>query len=92
MYTETHYSNLEATLRRILRTREVDKVLTDLWIASWKSLMRGVPVTDVVLTDPGPTEEGDAIHVHCVQTEYKPNYRVTTIWGRVKSLMLPPIM
>ena len=27
----------------------------------------GVPGTDVVLTDPKPVGEGDAIHVQCVQ-------------------------
>ena len=38
--TETYYSHLEATSKRILKMREVDKVSTDLDIASWESLMR----------------------------------------------------
>ena len=35
------YSHLEAALRRILIIREVDKMLMDLRIASWLSLMIG---------------------------------------------------
>ena len=42
--------------------------------------------TEVVLTDPEPTGEGDTIHVQCVQPEYKPNYWLRTIWEWVKSL------
>ena len=49
----------------------------------------GVPETEAVLTDPEPKGEGDAIHVHIVQTEYQPKYWVKTIWGWVKSIWAP---
>ena len=29
-----------------------------------------------MLTDPEPMGEGDALHVQCVKTEFKPNYWV----------------
>ena len=41
LYTETCYSHLEAILKGILRMREVDKMLMDLRIAPWQSLMMG---------------------------------------------------
>ena len=40
----------------------------------------GLSGTEAVSTDPEPMDEGDAICVQCVQTNYKPNYWVKTIW------------
>ena len=45
-----------------------------------------IPGNEAVLTDPEPIGEGDAIHVKCVQTKYKPNYWAKTIWRWLKSL------
>ena len=47
LYTKTCYSPLEATLRGILGMREVNKVSTDLKIASWQSLMMGFQETEL---------------------------------------------
>ena len=46
----------------------------------------GVPKTEVLSTDPEPIGEGDAICIQYVQTGFKPNYWVKTIWGWVKAL------
>ena len=37
LYTETSYSHIEATLKGVLRMREVDEMLMEIRIASWQS-------------------------------------------------------
>ena len=46
----------------------------------------GVLETEVSSADPEPEGEGDIVCVQHVQTGYKPNYFVKTVWGWVKSL------
>ena len=51
--TETCYSHFEATLRGVLRMREVNKMPTELRIASWQSLMivcQGLRLCQQILT------------------------------------------
>ena len=41
----------------------------------------GAQKTEVESTDAEPKDEGNAIHVQCVQTKYRLNYWIKTIWG-----------
>ena len=74
LYTKTCYFSLEATLKGVLRTREANKMSTVLTIASWQFPKMGFQRLKLLLTDPEPESEGDAIHVQCVQAIEKPDY------------------
>ena len=66
--------------------RKMDKMLMNLRIASWQSLLIEGPETQVVLTDPKHLGEGDAISVQHIQMEEKHNYWTKTVRGWIKSL------
>ena len=75
--TKTCYSYLEATLMR--SQQGVDRPQDCILAVSDDGLLE----TEVLSTDPKPMGEGHAINVQCVQTVFKLNYWVKTIWGWV---------
>ena len=63
-------------------------MLMDIRIASWQS-DDGVTGTEIVLTDPKPVDEGNAIHIQCVQFKEKLNYWFKP-YGDGKNLYMGP--